>query len=170
MPFLPEDSKSKIRARCPSPNLIKTHKPPPLESHGLEGHQEVVSATDGKVALFWPSREDRSSVIVQDAQGFLWEYGHLASAAPEIVLGAAVTRGQKIGMLGRTGPSGNFSHLHLGTYLSRGDIGADRPNRRLNLYPWIVAAYQAEHPKCLLAVARPHQERSEERRVGKECR
>ena len=33
MPFWPEDSKSKIRARCPSPNLIKTHKPPPLESH-----------------------------------------------------------------------------------------------------------------------------------------
>ena len=33
MPFWSEDSKSKIRARCPSLNLIKTHKPPRLESH-----------------------------------------------------------------------------------------------------------------------------------------
>jgi len=27
----------------------------------------------------------------------------------------------------------------------------------LNWYPWIVTAYQAEHPKGLFAVARPHQ-------------
>jgi hypothetical protein len=32
--------------------------------------------------------------------------------------------GWKIGMLGRTGPSGNFSQLHLGAYLSEQDDGA----------------------------------------------
>jgi len=71
-------------------------------------------------------------------------------------VGAFLPVGRKIGLLGRTGPSGNFSHLHLGTSLSREDAGADRPNRRLNLYPWLVAAYQAQHPKGLFAVARPH--------------
>ena len=31
--------------------------------------------------------------------------------------------------------------------------GAADTDRRLNLYPWYVAAYQARHPKGLLAVA-----------------
>ena len=123
---------------------------------GFEGREEVASATGGTVVMFWPSRENLSSVLVQDRRGFLWEYGHLHSVAPEIVVNARVIQGQKIGALGKTGPSGNFSHLHLGTYLSRNDIDTDKPNRRLNLYPWLVTAYQAQHPKGLLAVARPH--------------
>ena len=64
--------------------------------------------------------------------------------------------GQKIGMLGKTGPSGNFSHLHLGSYLTRHDLDVDNRDKRLNLYPWLVTAYQAQHPKGLLAMARPH--------------
>lgn len=72
---------------------------------------------------------------------------HLASFAPEIVVGARITRGQRIGTLGKTGPSGNFSHLHL---------GREGNDKRLNLYPWVVTAYQAAYPKALLAVARPH--------------
>ena len=114
---------------------------------GYEGGEEIVSAIDGEVISFWPSNEDRCAVNVRDAHGLTWDYAHLASVEPGIAVGTRVTRGQKLGMLGRTGPSGNFSHLHLG----RGD------NRRLNLYPWLVTAYQAEHPKRLLAVARPHQ-------------
>ncbi len=69
--------------------------------------------------------------------------------------------GQKLGALGKNGPSGNFAHLHLGTYCRLQDTSLnpgdpDNPNRRLNLYPWLVAAYQARHPKGLAAVARPH--------------
>ena len=114
---------------------------------GYEGGEEVVSAAEGKLVKFWPSRENLCGVNIEDAQGLTWSYVHLASVAPGLVLGAPVAKGQKIGVLGKTGPSGNFSHLHL---------GREGNDKRLNLYPWLVAAYQAEHPKGLLAVARPH--------------
>jgi hypothetical protein len=60
-------------------------------------------------------------------------------------------------MLGKTGPSGNFSHLHLGNYLSQADLDSDSSNRRLNLYPWLIAAYEQQYHRALYAVARPHQ-------------
>ena len=123
---------------------------------GYEGREEVVSATAGRVVLFWPSRENICSVVIQDNGGFHWEYAHLSSFAPEIVLNARVTLGQKLGMLGRSGPSGNFSHSHLGSYLTRHDLDVDNRDKRLNLYPWLVAAYQAQHPTGLVAIARPH--------------
>ena len=113
---------------------------------GYENAEEIVSVTDGEVRAFSPSRENCHGVIVQDPQGLPWEYGHMASVSPDIVVGTRLIRGQRIGLLGKTGASGNFSHLHLG----RGSNGF------VNLYPWVVTAYQAEHPKAVLAVARPH--------------
>jgi len=127
---------------------------------GYEGKDDVVSATEGKVALFWPDKQGGpSSVVVQDTHGIYWSYAHLQSLAPGIVLGVHLDKGQKIGLLRKTGPSGNFSHCHLGSYVT--DSPEKRPgaadmDRRLNLYPWYVAAYQAQHPKGVLAVARPH--------------
>lgn len=128
-----------------------------FDTAGFEGSDEVISATDGQVVVFWPSREDLCSVVIQHRDGLLWEYAHLKSVEPDIVLNATVKQGQRIGLLGRTGPSGNFAHLHVGSFDARGDISADKPNRGLNLYPWLVAAYQARHPRGLFAVARPHQ-------------
>ena len=75
-----------------------------FDNGGFEGREEVVSATEGKIVMFWPSREDLCSVVVQDDNGFLWEYAHLSSVAPEIALNTHVIQGQKIGMLGKTGP------------------------------------------------------------------
>lgn len=114
---------------------------------GYEGGEDVVSATDGIVLKFWPSTGKPCAVVVQDAEDCEWGYVHLASFAPEIAVGARVNRGQKLGTLGKTGPSGNFAHLHF----SRRAAG-----RNLNVYPWLVTAYEAAHPKGLLAVARPH--------------
>lgn len=132
-----------------------------FDNAGFEGVDEVVSPVEGEIVHFWPSREDLCSVVIADPNGFAWELAHLCAIEPEIVLGAHVRRGQRVGTLGRTGPSGNFAHLHLGTYKQLSDAmpqpgETDRPNRRLNLYPWLVAAYQAEHPRGLRAVARPH--------------
>jgi murein DD-endopeptidase MepM/ murein hydrolase activator NlpD len=124
---------------------------------GYEGREEVVSAVEGRIIKFWPSRDDPCSVLIQGASGLIWEHAHLKTLAPELALGAQVAKGQKLGLLGKTGPSGNFSHLHVGTYLSRREQDLDRPNRRLNLYPWLVTAYQSQHPQGLCAVARPHQ-------------
>lgn len=72
-------------------------------------------------------------------------------------MGSRIEKGQKLGILGKTGPSGNYSHLHIGSYLSEADLDNDRMNRRLNLYPWLIATYQQQYQKMLYAVARSHQ-------------
>ncbi|UCD27498.1 MAG: peptidoglycan DD-metalloendopeptidase family protein [Planctomycetota bacterium] len=127
-----------------------------IDLAGYIGRDEIVSCTDGEVTLFWPSREKLCSVAIKDDNGIFWEYGHLDSVMPNIRKGVRVRKGQKIGMLGKSGPSGNFSHLHLGNYLSKAGLDKDTRNRRLNLYPWIVTAYHEQYHKNLYAVARPH--------------
>ncbi len=124
---------------------------------GYEGREVIVSCTDGEVLRLHPSNGRPWSVLIQDQDGFIWDYGHLDSISPNVRKGASVRRGDPIGILGKTGPSGNFSHLHIGTYLSQTDVRQGRSNRRLNLYPWLVSAYQQQHGTRPLAVARPHQ-------------
>jgi murein DD-endopeptidase MepM/ murein hydrolase activator NlpD len=120
---------------------------------GFEGRDKVVSPIDGKVIAVRP---DEGWVAIEDDRGIVIDCGHMDSIHPGIEEGATVKRGQKVGVLGRKGPSGNYSHLHLGLYLSRKDFEADRPCRNLNLYPWILAAYQTLTRTQLIAVARPH--------------
>ena len=50
----------------------------------------------------------------------------------------------------------DFSHTHLGTYLTIKDLETDNRDTRLNLYPWLMEAYHQWHPDELIAVARPH--------------
>jgi len=127
-----------------------------IDFAGYEGRQQVMSCTDGTVVHLSPERK-HTFVVIQDDNGFIWDYGHLDSIAPEVKKGSRIKRGQKIGVLGKTGPSGNFSHLHLGTYLSKSHLDAGRSNRRLNLYPWAIAAHAQQYRGALYAVARPHQ-------------
>lgn len=124
---------------------------------GYEGREVITSCTDGEVIHLHPSGGRPWSVVIQDKDGFAWDYGHLDSIFPNARKGNHVRKGQAIGMLGKTGPSGNFSHLHLGTCLSEADARNGKSNRRLNLYPWLVAAYRKQSAKDLFAVARPHQ-------------
>jgi hypothetical protein len=128
---------------------------------GFEGGEAVLSAVEGDVVYFWPSREDICSILVQDCNGVVWEHCHLSAIEPGIALNTHVAAGQRIGTLGRTGPTGNLANLHLGTYFRLSDASLkpgdpDLPIRRLNLYPWLVTAYRFQHPKGLFAVARPH--------------
>lgn len=123
---------------------------------GYEGRDEIISCTGGTVIRLSLDRKF-IFVVIQDDGGLIWEYGHLDSVWPEVKIGSRIEKGGKIGVLGKTGPSGNFSHLHLGNYLSGADLDSDRINRRLNLYPWLIAAYQQKYQKMLYAVARPHQ-------------
>lgn len=120
---------------------------------GYEGRQKVVSCIDGVVVQVDRAEGD---LAVQDDRGFILYYGHLDSILPAVRVGTPVRRGQWVGMLGKRGASGNFSHLHVGTYASKTALAAGRLNRNLNLYPWLVAAYQAETGTDLYAVARPH--------------
>ena len=120
---------------------------------GYEGHQKVLSCIDGVVVQIDRGQGD---LAIEDDRGFVLYYGHLDSILSEIEVGSPVKRGQWVGMLGKRGASGNFSHLHIGTYLSETALASGRLNRNRNLYPWLVAAYQAEAGTDLYAVARPH--------------
>jgi hypothetical protein len=96
----------------------------------------------------------------EDRDGLIWDYCHLTHPMePGVSLNSRVTPGQRLGMLGSTGAP--FPHLHLGTYLSRRDCAIPPQTkevitRQFDLYPWLVAAYQAQRPTGLLAVARPY--------------
>ncbi len=121
---------------------------------GYEGRQKVVSAIDGVVVQSDP-RE--GNLCIRDDRGLILHYGHLESILTGIRSGTRVRRGEWVGMLGRRGASGNFSHLHVGVYLSEAALADDHPCRNLNLYPWLVAAYQAKRGSELHAMAGPHQ-------------
>jgi murein DD-endopeptidase MepM/ murein hydrolase activator NlpD len=120
---------------------------------GYEGRQKVLSCISGSVVRTDPGQ---GSLFIRDDRGFILYYGHLDSILSGIKVGSAVSRGQWVGMLGKRGASGNFSHLHVGTYLSESAMNMDRLIRNLNLYPWLVATYQHESGTNLYAVARPH--------------
>ena len=121
---------------------------------GFEGRQKVVSCIDGVVVRADPREGD---LCIRDDRGFVLYFGHLDSILSKIRVGASVKRGEWVGMLGRRGASGNFSHLHVGAYLSESAMTTGRLNRNLNLYPWLVATYLHETDIGPFAIARPHQ-------------
>ena len=60
--------------------------------------------------------------------------------------------GQKIGVLGKEGSSGGWSHLHF-------DIKSRQPSGKWGIqegYAFLWEAYRREHRPQLIAVARPH--------------
>lgn len=120
---------------------------------GYESRQKVLSCIDGVVVQSDP---EEGNLFIRDDRGVVFYYGHLDSILPTIRSGSRVKRGQWVAMLGRRGGSGNFSHLHIGVYMSELDMSLNRSSRTLNLYPWLVAAYQKESGTDLYAVARPH--------------
>jgi len=124
-----------------------------IDMAGYEGGVDVLACVSGKVARLVP---DGIVVDIEDDAGLFWEYHHLDSIAPHLSVGQRVDKGEKIGVLGKSGPSGNYSHLHVGAFLAKEDMPAERYTRRLNWYPWMVEAYRALHPDEPLAVAGAH--------------
>ncbi|MCX7826333.1 MAG: M23 family metallopeptidase, partial [Verrucomicrobiae bacterium] len=94
-----------------------------LDFGGCEGLVDVVAATDGLVVSSadktLPGYEDtpvrpRSDVVyVLDDRGWYYRYSHLHTIANSVQPGARVKRGQTIGLLGKEGGSGGWSHLHF---------------------------------------------------------
>jgi hypothetical protein len=136
-----------------------------LDFGGAEGMEPVLAATDGVVVSvaneilekgkYPPLVKPRLDVIyLRDGRGWFYRYSHLDSIDPAVKLGAKIKIGQKIGVLGKKGASGGWSHLHF-------DIVAPQPGRRwgiLEPYAFAWEAYHNAHPLAVLqAVARPHQ-------------
>lgn len=124
-----------------------------VDMAGFEGRDEVLACVDATVIGVYP---DEGTLLLEDDRGIIFEYGHMEKILPEVKDGVKVRRGQKLGLLGRRGGSGNFSHLHGGAYLSREDLSAGRNCRNLNLYPWLMEAFRKASGRNLFAVARPH--------------
>jgi hypothetical protein len=124
-----------------------------IDFAGFEGGETVVSCVDGEVVRVLP---DAVLVDIMDGTGLIWEYHHLDSIAPGLTKGDVVKKGEMIGALGRSGPSGNFSHLHVGAFLTGAHMNQDTYTRRLNWYPWMVEAWRAQNPKGPLAVSGAH--------------
>lgn len=134
-----------------------------LDIGGSEGLVDVVSATEGVVtssgtavlagqAPDSPAEPRYDNVYILDARGWYCRYSHLKFIDPAVRPGARVALGQKIGVLGKEGGSGGWSHLHF-------DIWARQPSGLWGIeegYAFLWQSYQQEHPRQLIAVARPH--------------
>ncbi|MEP6668988.1 MAG: PKD domain-containing protein [Chthoniobacter sp.] len=133
-----------------------------LDFGGCEGLVEVVAATDGLVVSVsnstlpdfeaTPVRPRYDVVYVLDDRGWFYRYSHLHTIDPEIRKGTRVKMGQRIGILGKEGASGGWSHLHFGIK-SRQPSGAWGTQEA---YAFVWEAYLREQKPALIAVARPH--------------
>jgi len=135
-----------------------------LDTGGAERMVDVVAATDGQVVAAGdvvpepdklpPPVSPRYDVVyVRDGRGWYYRYSHLDSIDPAIKAASQVKQGQKIGVLGKRGASGGWSHLHF-------DVVAPQPSGRYGIcegYAFLWQAYCQEHEPKLQAVARPHQ-------------
>ena len=95
-----------------------------LDFGGAERMVDVLAATDGVVVAggekllgsgpYPDMLKPRYDVVyLRDGRGWYYRYSHLDSIDPAMTLGARVKMGQKIGVLGKEGASGGWSHLHF---------------------------------------------------------
>lgn len=135
-----------------------------LDIGGSEGLVEVVAATDalivsvGDVVLDGHKTDTPVSprydvVYLLDGRGWYYRYSHLKEIDEAIVPGRVITRGSRIGWLGKEGGSGGWSHLHF-------EIKSRQPSGEWGTqegYAFLWQAYQQQYHPPLIAVARPHQ-------------
>jgi murein DD-endopeptidase MepM/ murein hydrolase activator NlpD len=133
-----------------------------LDIGGAEGLVDVVAATDGLVVSVGketlPGYSDtpvapRYDVIyLLDDRGWFYRYSHLHTIAVGLAPGQKVRRGQALGILGKEGGSGGWSHLHF-------DISGRQPSGKWGIidgYAFLWEANLRERQPKLIAVARPH--------------
>jgi murein DD-endopeptidase MepM/ murein hydrolase activator NlpD len=144
-----------------NPKVRKIYYHYGLDIGGVEEMVDVVAATDGLVVsaakTTLPGYEGtpvapRYDVIyLLDEQGWYYRYSHLFTI--DVKAGDRVKMGQKLGLLGKEGGSGGWSHLHF-------DITSKQPSGKWGIqegYAFLWEAYLNQYAPALVAVARPHQ-------------
>ena len=135
-----------------------------LDIGGSEGLVEVVAATDGLVVSVGetvleghkqdtPVAPRYDVVYLLDARGWYYRYSHLKEIDKNLAPGRVVKMGERIGLLGKEGGSGGWSHLHF-------EIKSRQPSGKWGTeegYALLWEAYLREHRPKVIAVARPHQ-------------
>ena len=114
----------------------------------------VVSARTDKLPGYeeTPVAPRYDVVYVLDGRGWYYRYSHLFEIDEEIRPGTKVRAGQHLGLLGKEGGSGGWTHLHF-------DISSVQPSGKWGTqeaYALVWEAYRREHHPKLIAVARPH--------------
>ena len=134
-----------------------------LDIGGAEGLTGVVAATSGRVVVRGKSaipgygkspytETGYDGVIVLDERGWFHWYFHLFSIDPGVKLGENIAMGQPIGLIGKEGSAGCWSHLHY-------EIRATQPSGKAGIvegYAFLWEAYQRQYAPEVIAVARPH--------------
>lgn len=133
-----------------------------LDFGGCEGLDEVVAAADALVVSVagktlpgyekTPVRERYDVIALLDGRGWLYRYSHLKEINPAVQLGSRVALGQTLGLLGKEGTSGGWSHLHFGIASKQpsGEWGTEEA------YAYVWEAYLKEQKPKIIAHARPH--------------
>ena len=134
-----------------------------LDIGGSEGLVDVIAATDGLVVSSGndvlqghekdtPVDKRYDVIYLLDARGWYYRYSHLKFIEAAVRPGVRVALGQKLGVVGKEGGSGGWSHLHF-------DITRRQPSGLWGIeegYAFLWQSYQRDHPAELVAVARPH--------------
>jgi murein DD-endopeptidase MepM/ murein hydrolase activator NlpD len=133
-----------------------------LDFGGAEDMVEVYAATDGVVVSVRgevfadepdnPIKPRYDVVYLRDARGWYYRYSHFDSIDPDLKVGKRVRAGQMLGMLGKEGGSGGWSHLHF-EIISRQPSGSWGTQEG---YAFLWQAYRRQFDPEILAVARPH--------------
>jgi hypothetical protein len=134
---------------------------------GAEGMVEVVAATDALIVSAGlqvleghrraddpetPVAERYDVVYLLDNQGWYYRYSHLKEFDERIVPGRTIRKGERVGVLGKEGASGGWSHLHF-------EIKSRQPSGKWGTqaaYAFLWEAYRRQYQPALQAVARPH--------------
>ena len=133
-----------------------------LDSGGVEGMVDVIAATAGRVISSGtnvlpgyadsPAKPRYDVVYLLDDRGWYYRYSHLQTIDPAVRPGASMKMGQKVGVLGKEGGSGGWSHLHF-------DITSRQPSGQWGIqegYAFLWEAYHRQYSPQIVAVARPH--------------
>jgi murein DD-endopeptidase MepM/ murein hydrolase activator NlpD len=133
-----------------------------LDIGGAEGLVKVIAATDGLVVASGTNRlngyeaspvNPRYDVVyLLDDRGWYYRYSHLQSIDPAIKLGASVKKAQRLGVLGKEGGSGGWSHLHF-------EVKSRQPSGKWGTqegYAFLWQSAEREQALAVIAVARPH--------------
>jgi hypothetical protein len=135
---------------------------------GSEGLVEVVAATDALVVSVGltvlsghENKKDRETPVAErydvvyllDNRGWYYRYSHLYEIDKLIVPGRMIQKGDRLGLLGKEGASGGWSHLHF-------EIKSRQPSGKWGTqgsYGFLWEAYRRQYRPKIQAVARPHQ-------------
>ena len=134
-----------------------------LDIGGSDGEVEIVAATHGLVVSSktftlnnhkndTPVSPRYDVVYILDERGWYYRYSHLKVIDDAIKPGARVKIGDRIGILGKEGGSGGWTHLHF-------EIKSRQPSGKWGTqegYAFLWQAYLREHKPKAIAVARPH--------------